>query len=274
MEDYILKATTNEGYCLKKMADLLQYNIKTAYYEVDTSGIHLKMADSKDHVFFDIDLHSENFFNYELDTSALYFFGVNTSKLCFGVNQLHMYTMLKTIKKKDTVTLFITKNNPQELGIKIEPREKTRVSCSYIKILPAHNIHVHNNLPSVEYSTAIPSSEYSCTCKEMSKLSRTIKISGAKGGLKFSINTTNIYSKDVEFGTLSGAEKPYEFMSEYLSNITKLAGMSSAIHIGLTSSGSLIARSSIGGLGRVMLYVKSNDQISNDDESEEDILEI
>jgi hypothetical protein len=272
--EYILKATTNEGYCLKKLSDLLQYNIKTAYYEIESTGIHLKMADSKEHVFFDIDLHAENFFCFELDTNSLYSFGVNTTKLCFGVNQLHMYTMLKTIKKKDTVTLFITKDNPLELGIKIEPRERTRVSCSYIKILPAHNIQIHNPLPHIEYTTAIPSSEYSNTCKEMSKLSRTINIITAKHGIRFSINTTNIYSKSVEFGEFTGVEISHQFMSEYLSNITKLSGMSSVIHIGLTSSGSLIARSSIGSLGRIMLYVKSNSQILDDKEPEEDILEI
>ena len=272
--EYILKATTNEGYCLKKLSDLLQYNIKTAYYEVDASGIHLKMADSKEYVFFDIDLHAENFFSFELDTSSSFTFGVNTDKLCFGVNQLHMYTMLKTIKKKDAVTLFITKDNPLELGIKIEPKERTRVSCSYIKILPAHNVHAHVTHPPVEYSTAIQSSEYSTTCKEMSKLSRTITIVTAKNGIRFSINTTNIYSKQVEFGTLTGTEISHQFLSEHLSNIAKLAGMSSVIHIGLTAMGSLIARSSIGMLGRIMLHVKSNAQISDDTEPDEDILEI
>src|SRR5690606_34455969 len=172
-----------------------------------------KMSDNKQHMFFDIQLLSENFNVFEL----------NSDKICFGINQIHMYTMLKTIKKKDTVTLFIKNDDPTSLGIQIEPREKTKVSCSYIKIYQAHNIQLPELYNNYQYSYAISSSDYTKTCKEMSKLSKSITISSCKTGVKFFTTTSNIFSKEVIFGNYYELNNTKQnFISEYLSNISKI----------------------------------------------------
>ena len=43
---YILKAKTQEGYIIKILGELLQNNIKTACFEVDNTGLKLRMMDS------------------------------------------------------------------------------------------------------------------------------------------------------------------------------------------------------------------------------------
>ena len=263
MRDIIFKATTHEGYCIKILSELLQYSIKTAYYEIDSTGIRLKMEDTKKHMIFDIQLLSENFFSFEL----------NTDKICFGVNQLNLYTMLKSIKKKDTVTLCIDKNRPLELGIFIEPKEKTKVSCSYIKIYQAHNIQMMSTNSHYTHSYAIQASDYSKTCKEMSKLSRNISVTSCKTGLMFETNTDNIYRKNVTFGSLNETAVEQTFFSEYLANISKISGMSSVIHMYQARDTAMMSRTNIGTLGKMIVYIKTIEQIESAD-IDEDILEI
>lgn len=263
----IFVAKTHEGYCLKIMTELLQYNIKTAYYEVDQNGLRLRMADSKQHVEFDIFLPRDNFLMFEL----------NTDKLCFGVNQLYMHTMLRSIKKKDTVTLFISQDDPYQLGIKIEPKEKTKISSSYIKIHQAHNIVVDSLQKNYSHSIVVNASDYAKTCKELAKLSKTLSVRSGKKGIQFMASTSNIYSKDVTFGELDAAESTVsqEFTSEYLSNITKLSGMTQILHIKQNTGLPIVFCGNVGSLGKILISIKSNESLNTASENDEEhILEI
>lgn len=262
----IFVAKTHEGYCLKIMTELLQYNIKTAYYEVDQTGLRLRMTDSKQHVSFDIFLPRDNFLVFDL----------NTDKLCFGVNQLYMHTMLRSIKKKDTVTLFIDHEDPYQLGIKIEPKEKTKVSSSYIKIHQAHNIVVDTPVTSYSHSIVVNASDYAKTCKELAKMSKTVTIRSGKKGIQFMASTSNIYSKDVTFGELDPLEHTtsQEFTSEYLSNITKLSGMSQILHIKQNHGLPIVFCGNVGSLGKITISIKTNEALDSNSDGEEHILEI
>ncbi len=262
---FLFRISTMEGYCLKILAELLQYSLKTAYYEIDATGIRLNMTDMKQHMLFNVFMERDNFLSYE----------ISGQKICFGVNQLHMYSMMKTIKKKDIVTLFIDTNSPNELGIRIEPRERTKISSSYIKIHTAYNIPA-NTFPSLVpcMSIAVPSSDYSKTCKEICRLSKTINVTSCNTGIKFATNTNNIYSKDVSFGNLEERCDIGGFVSEYLSNITKLSGMSPIIYFHQTLEGMLVSRANIGMLGKIVIAIKSEQQIAEMESEDEYILEI
>lgn len=266
---FVFYAKTIEGYYLKILAELLQCSIKTAYYEIDHSGLRLNMSDTKQHMCFSIAMPSENFFAFEL----------LTDKLCFGINKMHMYTMLKTVKKKDTVTLFIRSDNPTELGIKIEPKEKTKVSTSYIKIHAAHNVQANDQPTLYTHTLAVPSGDYAKMAKELAKLSKTVTVSSAKGALKYATSTANIYSKEVLFGgpefeTADDNIVAQDFVSEYLSNIAKLAGIGMTMYVSQADGLPLMVRSNIGTLGRIVVWIKTRDQIEYTDSEEEDILEI
>ena len=110
----LFKAQTAEGYTIKVLADLLQNNIKTACLLVDSDGIRLTMHDSHRRVCFSFKLESENFQIYK-------FRPVNS--LYLGLNLNHFYKMIKSIKKKDAIILFISDNDPSVLGIKVIPKE-------------------------------------------------------------------------------------------------------------------------------------------------------
>jgi hypothetical protein len=262
---FIFNARTTDGYSFKVLSELLQHSIKTAYYEIDQSGIYLKMCDSKQHVMFDIVLPRDNFYSFELATD----------KLCFGITQLHMSTMLKIVKKKDTVVLFITAETPNELGIRVEPREKTNITTSYVKICPSYNIApIENNGP---YPVTIPvqSSDYAKMCKEMAKLCKTIHVSSGIGGIKFVTESNNIYSKEVLYGDPKVEHATVaSFSSKYLSNVSKMAGLCTILHFQHVVGKPLHIKAAVGSLGKMSVYIKSNEQIHTDDPSDDEIIEI
>lgn len=264
--EYIFYAKTSEGYCFKVLSELLQHSVKTSYYELDQSGIHLKMSDSNQNMTFIVDLFSENFFNYSL----------SVPKLCFSVNHMHMHTMLKTIKKKDTVSLFIEKARPEEICIKIEPREKTKVTCSYIKIHSAHTIPILvQQVSKYAYTIPVSSSDYSKTCKELSKLSKTITISCTETGIKFGIFTSNVYSKEILIGDpFIVGHVSQDFVSEHLGNIAKISGISQCVHMSQDHNLPLLLKSNVGTLGKIIIYMHSRNTMSIKEGEGEHILEI
>ena len=104
---------------------MLQNNIKNGCFILSKKGINFRMTDSNKKILIDFEMQAENFMQYK--------FKQNTS-LSIGLNFSHFYKMVKSIKKKDSIVLFINEDNETELGIRVIPKEKNRVTTSFIKI--------------------------------------------------------------------------------------------------------------------------------------------
>ena len=101
-----------------------------------------------------------------------------------GINLTHFHKMLKSIKKKDSLLLFIDEDDSTNLGIRVIPKENNRVSTSYIKIQNQQNIDI--TLPTgYNNPIIVPSTEYQKMCKEMVNISNTIKIVSKSSFIKF-----------------------------------------------------------------------------------------
>ena len=171
----LFKAQTAEGYTIKVLADLLQNNIKTACLLVNEGGLKLCMYDSHRRVCFSFTLDSENFQIYK-------FKPVNS--LYLGLNLSHFYKMIKSIKKKDAIIIFIDEKSPSDLGIKVIPKENNRITTSYIKIQNIQNLDV--SVPD-GYSNPIivQSNEYQKMCKDMASISQEVQVTAQKYSIKF-----------------------------------------------------------------------------------------
>lgn len=260
----LFKAQTAEGYTIKVLADLLQNNIKTACLLVDSDGIRLTMHDSHRRVCFSFKLESENFQIYK-------FRPVNS--LYLGLNLNHFYKMIKSIKKKDAIILFITDTEPGVLGIKVIPKENNRVTTSFIKIQNIQNLDV--TLPT-NYTNPIivPSNEYQKMCKDMMAISQEVRVNARKYSIKFFGDAGSVYSREVSFGEMdtdSDEEEEEEiidyedtFNTEQLARIVKIAGLGNNIQLFVGDNLPMLFRTNVGGLGKISIYVKSKSLISAD----------
>jgi proliferating cell nuclear antigen PCNA len=255
----IFKAKTREGYALKVLAELLQNNIKTACFEVDEKGIRLRMMDHHRTILIDLDLEADCFSVYKYKASE---------KLFLGINLNHFHRMLKSIKKRDSIQLFIDDSSPTDLGIKVIPKENNRVTTSFIKIQNIQNLDI--DLPEgYGKPVIVPSGEFQKMCKGLTHISNLTHIT-AKGFLiRFSSDAGGVMKRSTEFGETEDSDNEEEekdeedpdytedFDTEQLTRITKLAGLSATMQIYPKSENPLLFRSAIGSLGKISIYLKS-----------------
>ena len=92
--------------------------------------------DSNRRTLIDLVLHSDHF--------NLYYFSplIENGVLNVGLNLNHFYKMLKSIKKRDQLFLFIDEKNVSDLGIHIIPRDQSRVTRAFVKIQNIQNIKI------------------------------------------------------------------------------------------------------------------------------------
>lgn len=256
----IFKAKTQEAYVIKILAELLSNNIKTGCFVIDDKGIYLCMMDSNKTILIDMFLQAENFSIYKFNNKRMY----------LGLNLAHFMKMTRSIKKKDQVELFIDDENPNELGIKVIPKENNRITISYIKIQSIQNLDI--DIP-VGYDKPIivSSSDFQKMTKEMINIGTSIKVTSSNYKIEFCCNAGGILKRRVQFGeddddddstNLSSYEYNQEFITDQLCRITKLSGLGSNMQI--YTGKPLKFVSNVGSLGKITIYIKSKEQIESE----------
>lgn len=272
----IFKAKSHCAYTVKILAELLQNNIKTACFEIDEEGIKLCMMDHHRTILIQVFMESENFTLYKFKAKE---------KLFLGINLNHFHKMLKSIKKKDSMQLFINDDAPNDLGIKVIPKENNRITTSFVKIQKIQTLDI--DIPEgYGKPIIVPSAEYQKMCKDMAHIGTVINVVARNFHIKFRCNAGGVMKRHVEFGEMGDSDDESEdeenvieynqdFDTEQLSRITKMAGLSGNMHIYPKDGLPLLFRSSIGSLGRISIYIKSKDLIEKesrvlDSDDEED----
>lgn len=253
----IFRAKSNEAYVIKILAELLANNIKTGCFEIDENGISLRMMDHHRRVLIDLFLSSKN--------SGFSLYKFNSQKMFLGINLNHFHKMVRPIKKKDFLELYIDDEFPNNLNIKVIPKENNRTTISTLKIQNIQNLEI--DLPS-GYSNpiSISSINYQKMLKELGNIGNVIKVSAKKYSINFSCSATGVYGRTVSFGDTEDDDNTIiydeEFNTETLGRISKLAGLSTNIQI--FPGNPLYFKSNIGNLGEINIYIKSKDQIEKE----------
>ena len=262
---YLFRAKTSDAYIIKILIELLHNNIKTGCFEMSKDGIHFCMTDSNRRTLIHCQMFAKDF--------NLYFLHQNQT-LNLGLNVNHFYKMLKSIKKKDSVILFITEDRPTELGIQIIPKDHSRLTISYIRIQNIQNLEIQLPEPYVT-SILVSSSEFSKMCKDMFNISNTITVLSNPYNVKFICNLGSVYSREVILGEtdmernhLTGNEHYQfedDFDAEQLSRIMKVSGLSPNLNIHCVRDMPMMIRAKIGSLGVISIYIKSKRQIEEEE---------
>jgi proliferating cell nuclear antigen PCNA len=262
---YLFRCKTIDAYIFKILMELLHNIIKTACFEITPKKIGLRMMDSNRRTLIDLNLYAENF--------NFYYFSENIEGqvLNIGLNLNHFYKMLKSIKKKDQLILFIEENKSSDLGIEIIPKDYSRLTISYVKIQNIQNLEIA--LPDkYERSILVMSNEFCKMCKDMFNMSNTISIIAKKFTIEFTCNVGSVYSRHVilgdtesqKFELASTEEFKEDYDTEQLSRILKIAGLFNNINIHCALDMPLLLSSKVGILGEILIYLKSKKQLDNE----------
>lgn len=248
--NYMFFCKTSEGYIIKILAELLQNNIKNGCFVVSKKGITFRMTDSNRKILIDFELVADNFAQYKCKANE---------NMSIGLNFSHFYKMVKSIKKKDSVVLFIEEGKETELGIKVIPKEKNRITTSYVKIQNLQSLDIE--LPQgYQHSIIVPSNEYIKMIKDLTNMGgNMISVSSTTSQVRFGCNSNGVYSRDIIFGDEDHEHndiRVQEFETEQLTRITKVAGLSTQIQIYQSDGLPIMFKSNIGNLGKIFVYVK------------------
>lgn len=257
-DQYSLFIRTQEGHCFKVLSELLQNNMKNICWDLSDDGITMQMMDLQKHILFDMKMWSENFQVFK------YNFPEKNKQI--GLTLKYMYSMLKSMKKKDTIELFIKKEDEGTLYIRIIPKEKNRVTTSSIKIHPIQNIII----PSPEGYTKpilIQTNDFQKMCKDMNVIGNQINLSYGETFLKFVCTMDNIFSKEVIFGDIEVEKEVFSdiFDIENLLKVIKIAGLNKNLQIYFNNGLPLYLKINIAELGYLSIYIKSKRQIETDE---------
>lgn len=263
---YTFKAKTKDGFGLKVLAEYLSNPLKFPTFQVNDKGIFIRGMDQHEEIGLDIEMGRENFTVFKCPKP------VN-----FSVNATHFYRLLKTIKRKDTVSLFILEQRSQQLGISVEQGEESgdKPVTTYIQIsyVPPDDIE----LPKAEeYGECIVE-----TCKRFQRLKLlqpigtelTATVINGKT-ITFFVNGKNLFCREVTLG-----ENPDEddddnvesysltYTTSHITQLTKCAGQSGNIQIFQNEELPLLIRMQVASLATVNVYIKAHeliDQIENE----------
>lgn len=259
MSKYKFHCKTHDAYILKNLIELLQNNIKIGCFEISKTGIKLRMMDANRRLLFDVNMDAIKFHNYV--------FNHDLPILYLGINLNHLNKLLRSIKKKDSLHLFITEQDTTNLGIEIIPKDKSPpVTTSFIKIQNIQNLEIM--LPEgYDNHLLISSSGFSKMCKDMITISTVMMINIFNHHVRFSCNVGNIYSREIALGE-TDLEEPDttvmymdEFDTEIFSRITKISGLHPNMYIHFSTVLPIFLRSNIGNLGEISIFIKTKKQI-------------
>jgi proliferating cell nuclear antigen len=226
---------------------------------IDKTGIYFTMSDTHQRICIDFSLLGENFINYEVNSSK---------KIFIGVNLIHLYKMLKPIKKKDSIEFIKESEESEILDIRQISSGTGKVTTSSLKIQNIQNLEIE--LPS-DYTNyvPIPSSEYQKMCKDMENISQTVQIRATEKSITFKADMTHVYARSIVFGDDAESKEIYSqtFDTEQLNNLKRISGLgitSGNIHIFCMNNRPILMRTNIGTLGKINIYVKSKEQVDNE----------
>ena len=186
-----------KGYILKICVDALASTLLRGCFTLSKKGVFLREMDSNSTVMFDISYPRENFRNYKCGKSQT-----------ISLNLKHFQKLLRNVKKKDNIILFIDKEKPGQLGIYIRPEgvrkgAPSRFETNYI-VYKEEKGYKRLKMPKYEYS--LPMVIDSTDFQKIKRFTTggkliTIKIQGSHY-IMFRSDAGEVYSSELGFGEL------------------------------------------------------------------------
>ncbi len=260
---YIFQAKTDEAFVIKILAELLNNRLQFAQFRINENGIFLLQADRRSEQLIEISLLRENFSPYRC-----------VKPLVFSINTTLFYKLIKCIKKKDSIKLYIHEDNPLTLGLCLEQANENNKFNTSLKII----MDPPNDISKPEgYDTPIiiPSKQFQ-KLKNLHNISKTMLVVSKLNYIRFFCDGGELYSRELVIGNENDEDNVHikslykqEFNTEHITGLTKCAGQSGSVSVYVDEEIGLKIKMKAGGLGDLTVYIKSKELIEYEKEEKE-----
>ncbi len=198
-------ADAAKGYTIKVMVDVLSGALSRTTISLGTKGISIRKMDTNKHILFDIEMPREKFREYRC-----------RKPMRVSLNLKHLQKMVRNVKKKDSMIIFVDKKRPTKLGLSIRPegataQRSTRIETVYIAIQVEDDPEESADLPDT-YTTesgetrsvyghpmVIGATDFQ-KIKKMATVGKEIVVKMQKNNYISFYSDTDIFSSELEFG--------------------------------------------------------------------------
>jgi proliferating cell nuclear antigen len=166
--------------------------------------------------------------------------------------------LLKTVGNNDVLSIFIREDNNNELGIRIENREKNTVTESYLKMLEISEEKL--DIPDIQYDSVIsmPSVDLQKYCRDLSIISNVVNISNVNSSFilesKGDFASQRIVIGETQNGLIFSKKNQNVselFDLKYLNSFTKSTNLCSTVEIFLKEEYPLVIEYNVANLGKL-----------------------
>jgi len=255
--DYIMEIKTIQSSAIRILVEALKEILTDTNITFESSGIKLITTDSTKTVLIHMKLDADKFESYYCE-----------SNIICGICMLNLYKLIKTISNQDTLTLYITRNDRNKLGIIINNADKKSQTKYELNLLDINEESL--TPPPVEFDTEIacPSSDFQKIIRDMINIGTNIEIKSVSESLilscqgDFANQETTLQTTEGGLKYISGKSSDNViqgvFSLKYLLLFTKCTNMCNQIQLYIKNDYPLIIQYSVASLGFIKLCLAPN----------------
>jgi len=256
----ILEIKTVQSSTFKQVVDALKEILMDVNLEFDETGMRIVALDTTHVVLVHLKLDADKFETYQCE-----------KKLYVGINILKLHVLIKTITNNDLLTLYVERDDPNRLGIRIENPEKNVKTNYKLSMLDINVVNIQ--IPPAEFQTIVsmPSMDFQKIIRDMHNLADFIEIRNVENELRFSCkgdfctqDTILSLEKASNMNIVRNTDRPHEiiqgvFSLKYLAMFTKCTNLSNVVEMYLKNSFPLCLVYSVSSLGTIRLCLAQHD---------------
>jgi proliferating cell nuclear antigen len=258
---FLLEIKTVQATTFKQMIDALKEILMDVNLEFDSTGMKIVAMDTTHVVLVHLKLEADRFENYYCEKKKLY----------VGINMIKLQMLIKTISNGDILTLFVEKEDINNLGIRIENSEKKVRTTYRLSMLDINAVEYE--IPPVDFPTIItmPSVDLQKIIRDMHNLADNIEIRYVENQLRFSCKGDFVKQetilgtdKNQNLTVAKNTQKNHEiiqgvYSSKYLAMFTKCTNLYNMVEIYLKNNFPLILKYNVASLGEIKLCLVQQD---------------
>ena len=261
MVNNLLEVKTVQTSAFRVLIEALKEILTDANFEFSETGLKVIAMDSSHVSLIYMKLLAENFEKFYCDKS-----------LVCGISIVRLFKLLKSMSPNDSLCMFITHSDPNDLQIHIETSEKGLRHKFSLKLMDLYLDKVE--IPPAQFSSVlrIPSSDFQKLCRDMNNLADEIEIKSSGNQLMFTISNDWMEQETVMCESNNGGMEYIQNLSpdEVIQGVfsikklvlfTKCTSLCQNIEVYLKNDYPIVIKYNIANLGEIKfcLAPKNND---------------
>jgi proliferating cell nuclear antigen len=248
MDGYRMYLKSISGGAIRTLFECLKEVLHDVSLVFDPSGIKLVTMDGSRCALIFLKLNAESFEEYHCPGT-----------IQCGVNMGSMFKLLRITGSHDTIVMYSTTTETNELGIKIANNERNSATDFKLRLLDVDSENIQ--IPSVQFDAVLtlPSAYFQRICRDMLNISDTMTVSTRGSELvlscdgDFARQETVISEADECMNVQTISEKAVQgrYSLKYLTLFCRASSLSTTLEMFLKESYPLVIKYNVASLGQI-----------------------